>query len=131
MQINGVWKKILIYGNSALKVIHRSKWKVFKSQQNKILPRTIILITLGVLFYFLTCGVDSYFQSQTYTFGLCGPLDISAKVGSLNCKAYVRFSELPINLVYRVTNMYRNDFRRSLWGHGLIQKNFFLPKKIP
>ena len=33
--------------------------------------------------------------------------------------------------VYRVTNMYRNDFRRLLWGHGLIQKNFFLPKKIP
>ena len=24
--------------------------------------------------------------------------------------------------IYRVTNMYWNDFRRLLWGHGLIQK---------
>ena len=50
------------------------------SQQKSRFPRTIILLTLGVVFYFLTCGIDSYFQSQTYTFGLCGPLDMSAKV---------------------------------------------------
>ena len=42
------------------------------------------LISLGVIFYFLTCGVDSYFQSQTYTVGLCG-LSLSAQMsGWLN-----------------------------------------------
>ena len=43
------------------------------------------LISLGVIFYFLTCGVDSYFQSQTYTVGMCGPLSLSAhNAGWLN-----------------------------------------------
>ena len=36
------------------------------------------LICLGVIFYFLFCGIDSYFQSQTYTYGLCGPLELSS-----------------------------------------------------
>ena len=39
--------------------------------------KTILLICLGVIFYFLFCGIDSYFQSQTYTYGLCGPLELS------------------------------------------------------
>ena len=30
---------------------------------------------------------------------------------------------------YRVSHMYLNDFRRSLWGHGLIQIFFSLIKK--
>ena len=46
------------------------------------------LISLGVIFYFLTCGVDSYFQSQTYTVGLCG-LSLSAQMaGWLNRYTY-------------------------------------------
>ena len=35
-----------------------------------------------------------------------------------------------MNIKYRVTNMYRNDFRRPYWGHGLIQKTFSLIKKL-
>ena len=48
--------------------------------------KTILLICLGVIFYFLFCGIDSYFQSQTYTYGLCGPLGLSP--GKLNTKMY-------------------------------------------
>ena len=48
--------------------------------QNNRNCKSILLLAHGVLFYFLTCGVDSYFQSQTYTFGLCGPLKMTAKV---------------------------------------------------
>ena len=33
-------------------------------------------------------------------------------------------------LQYRVTSMYRNDFKSSLWGHGLIQTKLALLKKI-
>lgn len=46
---------------------------------------TYIILFLSFLFYFLTCGLDTFFQSQTYTFGLCGPLEIGAKgAGWLN-----------------------------------------------
>ena len=47
--------------------------------------RKYLLLSLGLVLYLLTCGVDSYFQSQTYTFGLCGPMAMSAKdAGWLN-----------------------------------------------
>jgi len=43
-----------------------------------------IILSLGVLFFFLI-GVESFFHSQTYTFGLCGPLKLSsATAGYLN-----------------------------------------------
>ena len=48
-----------------------------KSEKSPMMHK-IALICLGVIFYFLVCGVDSYFQSQTYTVGLCGPLKLSA-----------------------------------------------------
>ena len=40
------------------------------------------------------------------------------------------FVTKPISFFYWVAHMYLNDFRRSLWGHGLIQKNFSLIKRI-
>lgn len=47
--------------------------------------RTASLLVLGIWFYFLSCGIDSYFQSNTYTYGLCGPLSLSASTaGWLN-----------------------------------------------
>lgn len=46
---------------------------------------TYLILFMSFLFYFLTCGLDTFFQSQTYTFGLCGPLGIGAKgAGWLN-----------------------------------------------
>eukprot|EP00093_Oithona_nana_P006502 06502.XXX_221286_219158_1 [CDS] Oithona nana genome sequencing. len=62
------------------------------------------LISLGVIFYFLTCGVDSYFQSQTYTVGLCG-LSLSAQMaGWLNslyfgCYLFGRLIGIPLSTV--------------------------------
>jgi hypothetical protein len=31
----------------------------------------------GFFFLVLSAGIDAYFQSQTYTFGLCGPLALT------------------------------------------------------
>ena len=47
--------------------------------------RNIILILFGILFMFLSYGIDMYFQSQIYVFGLCGPLELSPEyAGWLN-----------------------------------------------
>ena len=35
------------------------------------------VLICGFLFFILSAGVDAYFQSQTYTFGLCGPLALT------------------------------------------------------
>ena len=48
-----------------------------------------VLICLGVIFYFLFCGIDSYFQSQTYTYGLCGPLELSSDTAGNKIKIFV------------------------------------------
>ena len=37
---------------------------------------------------------------------------------------------MPFWIIYRVTSIYWYDFRRSLWGHGLIQKKMSLLKNI-
>ena len=56
-----------------------------QKEQNQSSSSKNTLIGLGVLFFFLFCGIDSYFQSQTYTYGLCGPLGMSAEsAGWLN-----------------------------------------------
>ena len=47
-----------------------------------------VLICLGVIFYFLFCGIDSYFQSQTYTYGLCGPLELSSDTAGNKIKIW-------------------------------------------
>ena len=48
------------------------------------------LICLGVIFYFLFCGIDSYFQSQTYTYGLCGPLELSSDTAGNSLRHFFR-----------------------------------------
>ncbi len=51
--------------------------------------KNMALIGLGFVFYVLFNGVDSYFKSQTYTYGLCGPLHMSANsAGWLNTLYY-------------------------------------------
>ena len=45
------------------------------------------LVLLGALFYFFSQGVDGFFQSQTYSFALCGPLKLEANMAS-----YINFA---------------------------------------
>jgi hypothetical protein len=41
-------------------------------------PKSEIRVLVPGFFFFVLCGgVDAYFQSQTYTFGLCGPLSLT------------------------------------------------------
>ena len=35
------------------------------------------VIVSGFCFFIVAAGTDAYFQSQTYTFGLCGPLALT------------------------------------------------------
>ena len=39
--------------------------------------KDITLVIFGIAFMFLSYGIDMYFQSQIYVFGLCGPLKLS------------------------------------------------------
>lgn len=40
----------------------------------------------GFSFFILAAGTDAYFQSQTYTFGLCGPLALTPAQVSFLCQ---------------------------------------------
>jgi hypothetical protein len=40
------------------------------------------IVFLASLFYFFSQGVDGFFQSQTYSFALCGPLKLEPKFAS-------------------------------------------------
>ena len=43
------------------------------------------IVLLGTLFYFFSAGVDGFFQSQTYSFALCGPLRLEPNLaGNIN-----------------------------------------------
>ena len=43
------------------------------------------IVLLGTLFYFFSAGVDGFFQSQTYSFALCGPLKLEPNLaGNIN-----------------------------------------------
>ena len=44
-------------------------------------------VLLGSIFYFFNMGVDGFFQSQTYSFALCGPLELEPKAAS-----YINFA---------------------------------------
>lgn len=38
-----------------------------------------LILFLGLFFFILSCGIEASFQSQTFTFGLCGPHHLSPK----------------------------------------------------
>ena len=72
------------------------------------------LICLGVTFFFLFCGIDSYFQSQTYTYGLCGPLGMSAEsAGWLNSIYFGKFTYSDLNLNILFSKFKFGQFGRS------------------
>ena len=41
------------------------------------------LLVMIYVYYFFSCGLEGFFQSMTYTYGLCGPLKMSAKEAAL------------------------------------------------
>ena len=67
--------------------------------------RNIILILFGILFMFLSYGIDMYFQSQIYVFGLCGPLELSPEyAGWLNTIYFAnyllgRLTSIPVSTI--------------------------------
>ena len=41
-----------------------------------------LILVFAYLFFAFSCGIEGFFQSQTYTFGICGPLSLTTeKVG--------------------------------------------------
>ena len=56
------------------KLESETETKQFPAETEK---SALAVIATGFFFFFLTAGSDAYFQSQTYTFGLCGPLALT------------------------------------------------------
>ena len=57
------------------------KEKSISIEKTETHPRSCVdspywIVVLASLFYFFSQGVDGFFQSQTYTFALCGPLKL-------------------------------------------------------
>ena len=54
--------------------------------------KDITLVIFGIAFMFLSYGIDMYFQSQIYVFGLCGPLKLSPEyAGWLNTTYFANY----------------------------------------
>ena len=54
--------------------------------------RDVTLVIFGIAFMFLSYGIDMYFQSQIYVFGLCGPLKLSPEyAGWLNTTYFANY----------------------------------------
>ena len=49
-----------------------------KTAQGSVRNPNIVLV-LGFLFFVLSCGIESSFQSQSFTFALCGPHKMTAQ----------------------------------------------------
>ena len=49
---------------------------VIETQPRNCADSPYWIVVLASLFYFFSQGVDGFFQSQTYTFALCGPLKL-------------------------------------------------------
>jgi hypothetical protein len=50
--------------------------KELKSNQNKESKKrksNFLLLLLVLIWFFISGGMEGFFQSQTYTFGICGP----------------------------------------------------------
>ena len=67
--------------------------------------KEVILVFMGILFMFLSYGIDMYFQSQIYVFGLCGPFELSPSyAGKLNTTYFAsyligRLLSIPISTI--------------------------------
>ena len=42
-----------------------------------------VILVLALFFFSLSCGIESIFQSQSFTFALCGPHNLSPKQASV------------------------------------------------
>jgi hypothetical protein len=51
--------------------------KPFPAETETSRKSELKVIISGFCFFVLSAGSDAYFQSQTYTFGLCGPLALT------------------------------------------------------
>ena len=65
--------------------------EVTQPSETKIHNQNAVLLG-GFCFFILSAGVDAYFQSQTYTFGLCGPMELTpAQAGHLNTTYFATY----------------------------------------
>ena len=77
--------------------------KVQTSNSSK--RKEVILVFMGIVFMFLAYGIDMYFQSQIYVFGLCGPFELSpGYAGKLNTTYFAsyligRLLSIPISTI--------------------------------
>ena len=46
------------------------------------------ILSLAFLYFAFTCGLEGFFQSQTYTFALCGPHHFSPQQAALLTTIY-------------------------------------------
>ena len=77
--------KLETYVNGIKKDESASSTTIVEGNSKNNSKRNMILILFGILFMFLSYGIDMYFQSQIYVFGLCGPLELSPEyAGWLN-----------------------------------------------
>ena len=123
---NFKWKIFSNFG--AFSEYHNFNCEISKFHRDKNTPSEIswsFLWALDLLFNQLS---SAFFANILH---LCLHFEINS---FLNCNAQQQVYSHPINLryltrsikiLYRVTSMYWYDFRRSLWGHGLIKKSLY------
>ena len=56
-----------------------------------------VILVLALFFFSLSCGIESIFQSQSFTFALCGPHSLSPKQA---CVSYNQSSASLLKTTY-------------------------------
>ena len=46
------------------------------------------VIVMVYIYYTLTCGLESFFQSMSYTYGICGPLKLTVDTAAMLTTVY-------------------------------------------
>ena len=57
---------------------------VSKEEKSKEVKYPNLILLLALFFFSLSCGIESIFQSQSFTFGLCGPHKLTPQQVSTN-----------------------------------------------
>ena len=66
-----------VYEVFAKEIKEKESQKLANSPSTPVIPCDIAVQACIIIFYFATCSSEMIFQSMQFTFGLCGPLQLS------------------------------------------------------
>ena len=83
-------------------------------QSNKHAYKSKLIYILAFFYFTFSCGMESFFQSQTFTFGICGPHQLKPKeVRLLTCSSISYYSVIQAAVL---TTVYFSCFLLGRWA---------------